>query len=168
MCALAPVLLERLEAFPAFTLVQANMLALAPADLVRTADGALPPYKVVANLPYYITSAVLRHFLEADPPPAALVVMVQREVAERIVARPPDMSLLAVSVQFYGVPRRLFRVPPGAFHPVPKVELAVLRVDVYPPEGRPVAVGDIDAFFAVSAPGSASAASNWATAWRPA
>ncbi len=147
--ALAPVLRERMAAFPAFTLVQGDILELAPGDLARTADGRLPRYKVVANLPYYITSAVLRHFLEADPPPTALVVMVQREVAERIVARPPDMSLLAVSVQFYGVPRLLFRVPPGAFHPAPKVESAVLRVDVYPPEARPVAVADVDAFFAV-------------------
>jgi 16S rRNA (adenine1518-N6/adenine1519-N6)-dimethyltransferase len=147
--ALAPVLLERMTAFPAFTLVQGDILALTPAALVRTPNGGLPPYKVVANLPYYITSAALRHFLEADPPPAALVVMVQREVAERIVARPPDMSLLAVSVQFYGAPRLLFRVPPGAFHPAPKVESAVLRVDVYPPDQRPVAVADVNAFFAV-------------------
>jgi 16S rRNA (adenine1518-N6/adenine1519-N6)-dimethyltransferase len=146
---LAPVLLERMAGFAAFHLVQGNVLDLAPVDLVQAADGALPPYKVVANLPYYITSAVLRHFLEADPPPTALVVMVQREVAERIVARPPDMSLLAVSVQFYGAPRLLFRVPPGAFHPAPKVESAVLRVDVYPPEGRPVAVADVEHFFAV-------------------
>jgi 16S rRNA (adenine1518-N6/adenine1519-N6)-dimethyltransferase len=147
--ALAPVLQERMAGFPAFTLVQGDILDLDPAALVRAASGTLPPYKVVANLPYYITSAVLRHFLEAAPPPTALVVMVQREVAERIVARPPAMSLLAVSVQFYGAPRLLFRVPPGAFHPVPKVESAVLRVDVYPPEGRPVAVIDVAAFFAV-------------------
>ncbi len=147
--ALAPVLLERMAGFPAFTLVQGDILDRDPADLVRTPDGTLPPYKVVANLPYYITSAVLRHFLEAAPPPTALVVMLQREVAERIVARPPAMSLLAVSVQFYGVPRLLFRVPPGAFHPVPKVESAVLRVDVYPPDQRPVGVGDVDAFFTI-------------------
>ena len=147
--ALAPVLLERMAGFPAFTLVQGDILDRDPADLVRTPDGTLPPYKVVANLPYYITSAVLRHFLEAAPPPTALVVMLQREVAERIVARPPAMSLLAVSVQFYGVPRLLFRVPPGAFHPAPKVESAVLRVDVYPPDQRPVGVGDVDAFFTI-------------------
>ena len=147
--ALASVLLERMAGFPAFTLVQGDILDRDPADLVRTPDGTLPPYKVVANLPYYITSAVLRHFLEAAPPPTALVVMLQREVAERIVARPPAMSLLAVSVQFYGVPRLLFRVPPGAFHPAPKVESAVLRVDVYPPDQRPVGVGDVDAFFTI-------------------
>ncbi len=150
---LAPVLLERMATFPAFSLVQGDILERDPADLVRLPDGTLPPYKVVANLPYYITSAVLRHFLEADPPPVVLVVMVQREVAERIAARPPDMSLLAVSVQFYGVPRLLFRVPPGAFHPVPKVESAVLRVDVYPPDGRPVAVADVEHFFAVARAG---------------
>jgi 16S rRNA (adenine1518-N6/adenine1519-N6)-dimethyltransferase len=79
--------------------------------------------------------------------------MVQREVAERIVAQPPEMSLLAVSVQFYGAPRLVFRVPPGAFHPPPKVESAVLRIDVYPPGARPAPVTDVDHFFAVARAG---------------
>jgi len=87
-------------------------------------------YKVVGNLPYYITSAVLRHFLEGRPRPTLLVVTVQREVAERIVAQPGDMSLLAVSVQFYGRPRILARIPAGAFYPSPQVDSAVVRIDV--------------------------------------
>jgi 16S rRNA (adenine1518-N6/adenine1519-N6)-dimethyltransferase len=155
---LAPVLRERMAPFPAFHLVAGDVLALAPADLLAAGPdsataAALPPYKVAANLPYYITSAVLRHFLEAVPPPTRLVVMVQREVAERIVARPPAMSLLAVSVQFYGAARIMFRVPPGAFHPPPKVDSAVLRIDVYPPAVRPVTVADRDHFFAVARAG---------------
>lgn len=87
-------------------------------------------YKVVGNLPYYITSAVLRHFLEDRPRPARLVVTVQREVAERIVAQPGDMSLLAVSVQYYGRPRIAARVPAGSFYPSPQVDSAVVRIDV--------------------------------------
>jgi 16S rRNA (adenine1518-N6/adenine1519-N6)-dimethyltransferase len=87
-------------------------------------------FKVVGNLPYYITSAVLRHFLERVPRPQLVVVTVQREVADRIVARPGKMSLLAVSVQFYGQPRIVARIPAGAFYPSPKVDSAVVRVDV--------------------------------------
>ncbi len=87
-------------------------------------------YKVVANLPYYITSAVLRRFLGEPPRPERMVVTVQREVAQRLVAEPGDMSLLAVSVQLYGRPRVVARVPPGAFYPPPQVDSAVVRVDV--------------------------------------
>ena len=87
-------------------------------------------YKVVGNLPYYITSAILRHFLEKAPRPELMVVTVQREVAARIVAGPGDMSLLAVSVQLYGRPRIAARIPAGAFYPPPQVDSAVLRIEV--------------------------------------
>jgi 16S rRNA (adenine1518-N6/adenine1519-N6)-dimethyltransferase len=99
-------------------------------------------YKVVANLPYYITSAVLRHLFQAAVRPECLVVTVQREVADRIVGRPAQrnrhkqtsrMSMLAVSVQFYGQPRILARIPAGAFRPMPAVDSAVVRVDTYDP-----------------------------------
>jgi 16S rRNA (adenine1518-N6/adenine1519-N6)-dimethyltransferase len=86
-------------------------------------------YKVVGNLPYYITSAVLRRFLEAGPRPRLMVVTVQREVAERIVAAPGEMSLLAVSVRFYGQPRIVARIRAGAFYPPPQVDSAVVRID---------------------------------------
>jgi 16S rRNA (adenine1518-N6/adenine1519-N6)-dimethyltransferase len=88
-------------------------------------------YKVVANLPYYITSAVLRHVLSAMPRPRQITVMVQREVAQRIVAKPGDMSLLSIGVQVFGQPRIVFRVPAGAFFPRPKVDSALLQIDVY-------------------------------------
>jgi 16S rRNA (adenine1518-N6/adenine1519-N6)-dimethyltransferase len=103
------------------------------------------PYKVVANLPYQITSAILRHFLEADPAPQLMVVMVQWEVAERIVAQPPDMSVLAHSVQFYAAPEIVARVPASSFLPSPKVDSAVLRLRRH--ATPPVAVDDVDAFF---------------------
>jgi 16S rRNA (adenine1518-N6/adenine1519-N6)-dimethyltransferase len=141
---LMPHLEERFADWPQVALVQGDVLDISPGEL--TGGRA---YKLVANLPYYITSAVLRHFLESEDRPERLVVMVQREVAERIVASPPDMSLLAVSVQFYGRPKVMFRVPPGAFRPAPKVESAVVRVDVYPPGESPVTTADEGAFFRV-------------------
>lgn len=89
-------------------------------------------YKVVANLPYYITSAILRHLLEADNRPARVIVMVQKEVAQRICARPGQMSILAVSVQFYAKPSPVHHVPASAFFPRPKVDSTVLKLDVFP------------------------------------
>lgn len=91
-----------------------------------------PGYLVVANIPYYITSAVIRHLLEAPVRPSRLVLTMQKEVADRICARPGDLSLLALSVQVYGDPRPVARIPAGAFYPPPKVDSTVLRVDLYP------------------------------------
>jgi 16S rRNA (adenine1518-N6/adenine1519-N6)-dimethyltransferase len=101
-------------------------------DVLQVSDFGFPPrtYKVVGNLPYYITSAILRHFLERECRPRLIVVTVQREVAERIVAQPGEMSLLAVSVQFYGQPRIVARIKAGAFYPPPKVDSAVVRIEV--------------------------------------
>lgn len=87
-------------------------------------------YKVVANLPYYITSAALRHLLETEQPPSLAVLMVQWEVAQRICATPGDLSILAVSVQYYAEPRIVQRVPASAFTPRPKVDSAILRLTV--------------------------------------
>lgn len=114
---------------PAVRIVHGDILDLRPADLFVP---PAPSFKLVANLPYYITSAVLRHMLETPPRPTLAVVMVQKEVALRICARPGDLSLLAVSVRFYAAPRLVHTVPAGAFYPRPKVESAVLRLDVYP------------------------------------
>src|SRR6185503_17425934 len=88
-------------------------------------------YKLVANLPYYITAPTFRHFLESANPPRLLVVMVQYEVAQRITAKPGDLSLLAVSIQFYGQPRIIARVPARAFYPAPKVDSAIVRVGLH-------------------------------------
>ncbi len=90
-----------------------------------------PAYLVVANIPYYITSALVRHLLETSFPPQSLVLTVQREVAERICAAPGEMSLLALSVQVYGSPQIVARIPAGAFYPPPKVNSAVIRVELY-------------------------------------
>jgi 16S rRNA (adenine1518-N6/adenine1519-N6)-dimethyltransferase len=85
-------------------------------------------YKVVANLPYQITSAVIRLFLEAENPPAEMILMVQKEVGERITAKPGDMSLLAISVQYYAETEYLFTVPRSAFWPSPQVDSCVIRI----------------------------------------
>ncbi len=104
-------------------------------------------YKVVANLPYYITSAVLRHLLESMPRPERVVVTVQKEVGQRIVAGPGKMSLLAVSVQFYGQPALVHHIPAGAFYPPPKVDSAVVRIDTFV---QPAITGvDVKSFFKV-------------------
>lgn len=105
---------------------------------------ALSPYKVVANLPYYITSHVLRHFLEASVKPEVMVAMVQKEVAEAIVAGPGKRSVLSISVQFYGRPSIVTYVPAASFYPKPGVDSAVVRIDVYP---RPPVDVDEESFF---------------------
>jgi 16S rRNA (adenine1518-N6/adenine1519-N6)-dimethyltransferase len=121
------LLSETTRTFGNVELVARDLLVLDPAEIFGAA-----PYKLVANLPYYITAPTFRHFLESKNPPRLLVVMVQWEVAQRIVAAPGNLSLLGVSVQFYGRPQIVARVPADAFYPAPKVDSAILRVDVYP------------------------------------
>ena len=118
---------DAVAAHPNVRVVNADILECDPAQLARGR-----PYKLVANLPYYITSSIIRLFLELTTRrPTLCVVMVQREVAERMVAPPGDMSLLAVGVQFYGKPRIVGLVPAQAFYPTPKVDSAIVRIDVY-------------------------------------
>jgi len=142
--ALCDRLRRRLAAFPNVEPVCADILSLSPDELLARAQ-ASPPYVVVANLPYYIASAVLRHLLESAQPPARMIVMVQAEVAQSIAASPGRMGLLSVGVQFYAKVRVLFYVPPRAFHPPPKVRSAVIHLDVRPEPA--VAVDDRQTFF---------------------
>lgn len=107
--------------------VHGDILKLKPDELIHE-----PNYIVAANIPYYITSAVIRHLLESKIKPRRIVLTIQQEVAERICAQPGDLSLLALSVQVYGEPRIAARIPAEAFFPKPKVASAVLRVDVFP------------------------------------
>ena len=86
-------------------------------------------YKVVANLPYYAASPIIRRFLEQDHPPGAMVVMVQQEVAESMVAEPGNMSILSVATQLYAKARMVCKVPPTSFRPSPKVNSAVVRLE---------------------------------------
>jgi len=95
-----------------------------------------PPYDVVANLPYHITSPILHALLGGPPRPARLVLMVQREVAERIAAPPGKMSYLSVFVQYHARVRIAVRVPAAAFEPEPAVESAVIVVEPYEADDR--------------------------------
>jgi 16S rRNA (adenine1518-N6/adenine1519-N6)-dimethyltransferase len=139
---LAAVLRQRLASVENVTIVNGDILKLEPSALV---GDDIKEYKAVANLPYYITSAVIRHFLEAPLKPRLMVLMVQKEVAEAIVAEPGRMSLLSASVQFYGRPEIVGYVPAGCFYPQPEVDSAILKIDVYPQPA--VAVDDNDGFF---------------------
>jgi 16S rRNA (adenine1518-N6/adenine1519-N6)-dimethyltransferase len=148
--ALIPVLHEILSAYPNVRIVQGDILALDPDDLMCE-DGRAAKYCVVANIPYYITSALIRHLLEARYPPDTLTLTVQREVAERICASPGDMSLLALSVQVYGRPQVAARIPAGAFYPPPKVDSAVIRVALFDQPRIPRA--QLPAFFRLAKAG---------------
>lgn len=127
-------------------LIYGDILKLDPAKLILT-DG----YLVVANIPYYITSAIIRHLLESIRKPKRLVLTIQKEVAQRICAQPDDLSLLALSVQVYGKPTIGARIPAGAFYPPPNVDSAVIRVELFPEPLIPGA--QLDTFFRLAKAG---------------
>ncbi len=108
---------------------QLNNVELIKGDVLKV-KGFIPAgaYSVLANLPFYITSPTIRMFLESENPPTKMILLIQREVAKRICSRPPEMSILAVSVQFYAVPRIAFNVPRGAFWPQPEVDCSVIEI----------------------------------------
>jgi 16S rRNA (adenine1518-N6/adenine1519-N6)-dimethyltransferase len=144
---------RRFAGTPSVAVVCAGVLEHTPRALLAEGSTA-PPYVVVANIPYYITAPILRTFLESPDRPRRLTLMVQKEVAESIVAPPGQMSLLGVSVQFYGEARLLFTVPPAAFQPPPKVASAVVQIDVR--DHPAVDVPDVEAFFDVVRAGFAT------------
>lgn len=96
----------------------------------HTSKGPVPQYKVVANLPYYLTGVFMQRVLRQPPRPSNVTVLIQREVAENMVAKPGKMNLLALSVQLIGLPRMVMHVPATSFSPAPKVESAVIAVDI--------------------------------------
>lgn len=135
-----------LDWHPNVKLVWGDILKVDLTDLVGGRD-----HVVVANIPYNITSAVLRRLMESDNPAYRVVLTVQREVAERVVAGAGDMSLLALSVQLYGEARITGHIPAGAFYPQPKVDSAILAIDRYQhPRIAPV---EIDRFFQLAKAG---------------
>jgi len=137
---LIPPLTNVLSACENVQIVEGDVLNL-PLEELLPDDG----YLVVANIPYYISSAIIRRLLEAEKRPARMVLTVQQEVAERICARDGKLSLLALSVQVFGAPRIAARIPAGCFYPVPDVDSAVLTIALYP---QPlIALDALDAFF---------------------
>jgi len=140
---LASLLKHRLASLSNVDIINADILNVSPSQLVEGGND----YKVVANLPYYITSPILRHFVEASLKPSLMVVMVQREVGEAIVANPGKMTLLAISLQVYSKPKIVSYVSAQSFYPSPKVDSVIVRFELLP---EPVVkVADINSFFDV-------------------
>ncbi len=115
-------------------LIQANILTIPSYQLKAKS------FKLISNIPYNITSALLEKFLTEEPRPSRMVLLVQKEVADRIVAVPPKMSILSVACQLYADVKRIAVIPPGAFSPRPKVDSAIVRLDL-----RPLARSEIEA-----------------------
>lgn len=136
---LSELLASRLQKVPSVRIVNTDILKVSPAELL----GGETRYKVVANLPYYITSPVLHHFVLSYPRPTLMVMMLQREVAEAVVARSGKMGLLAIALHIYTKPRIVAYVPPRSFYPPPKVESAIVRFDILP---QPAINVDTDRF----------------------
>lgn len=132
---LAKKLQDELSSTSNVVVVQGDFLSAEPVEWIkqgmREAGNIPASFKVVANVPYYITSAILRHLLEAEIKPSVIVLTVQKEVAHRMVAQPPRMNLLAVSAQFFSKPHIVRTIAAGAFYPRPKVDSAVVRLDVH-------------------------------------
>lgn len=143
---LLPALREVVDPFPNVRIVEGDILSLDLADLVGGER-----YQVVANIPYNITSAVIRKLMEADSSPGRVVLTIQQEVAERIVAEPGDMSLLALSVQLYGEPSVRNRISKRDFYPSPEVDSAVLRIDLR--AELPLSNGELEALFMLARAG---------------
>lgn len=146
---LIPILSERFRSVPHVHIIHEDFLAAYLPAIVGEHD----PYVVVANVPYYITSAIIRHVLEALRRPRRMVLTVQLEVAERLTAKPgqADMSLLSVSAQYYTQPQIVTRFKPAVFYPRPDVDSAVVRLDSHP--APLVDVPDDQTFFEVARAG---------------
>src|SRR3990167_1072977 len=95
----------------------------------RESFARMVPYWVVANIPYYLTARLIRKLLEEVPQPNDILFTIQKEVAERIVSKPPHMNLLALAVQIYGMPKILFTIPKNAFWPAPEVDAALIAIN---------------------------------------
>ena len=115
-----PILKKTLQPFSNVTIIQGDFLKINLPQLLETEGFSKNNYLVVANIPYYITSALIRKLLESKTPPKKLVLTIQKEIAERITANKDHLSILAISVQIYGTPRIEFTIPSTAFYPTPR------------------------------------------------
>lgn len=121
---LAEMLKENLKEYNNLEIINSDILKLNPIPYTLHPT----PYKLVANLPYYITSPIIREFLEAKNKPELMVLMVQKEVSQRICAKPPQMSILSVSVQIYAQPKIITYVSKNSFWPKPKIDSAIIEI----------------------------------------
>jgi 16S rRNA (adenine1518-N6/adenine1519-N6)-dimethyltransferase len=132
--AVLPPLREALTNFENVQIIEGDILEKNPDELMQGKD-----YVVVANIPYYISSAIIRHLMEAANRPKRVVLTVQKEVAERVIARDGKMSLLSLSVQVFGQVSMAGVIPAGSFLPAPDVDSAVLKIELYPEPLIPLA-----------------------------
>ncbi len=110
--------------------ITAGKLEIIEGDILKFDPSTLPKkYKLVANIPYYITGAIIEQFLSTEYQPQSMVLLMQKEVADRIVARDGKQSVLSIAVRAYGKPKVIARVPAGAFNPPPKVDSAILYIE---------------------------------------
>lgn len=119
---------KTLKNYKNIEIIQGDILKLEIPKLFKNLKLKIKNYKIVANLPYYIVSPVIRRFLETEKKPKEMILMVQKEVAQRICSQPPDMNILAVSVQFYAEPKIISFVSKKSFWPQPKVDSAILKI----------------------------------------
>lgn len=145
---LIPILEDTLSAYDNVTVINQDVLKLDINQLAMEKNGG-KPIKVVANLPYYITTPIIMGLFESGVPLKSLTVMVQKEVAERMQARPggKDYGALSLAVQYYAEPYLAANVPPNCFMPRPNVGSAVIRLTRY--ETPPVAVKDEHLMFGI-------------------
>lgn len=143
---LFPALQEALAPYANVKTIHGDILNLDLDGLLHDQD-----FVVVANIPYYITSAIIRKLLEANKRPSRMILTIQKEVAERIIARDGKMSLLALSVQVYGKPDLVATIPAGAFFPAPDVDSAVLKLTLY--EKPLIQEQNLDLFFKLAQAG---------------
>lgn len=122
------VLGETIKDYKNVEIIHGDILKLKINELIENCKFKIENYKVAANIPYYLTSPLIRNMLEAKFPPKDLVLMIQKEVAERICQNPPHMSLLAVSVQFYAKAKIISNVSKGCFWPSPKIDSAIIKI----------------------------------------
>ena len=135
-----PILKKVIKDFTNVRLIQGDIMEIDSHAITSRAG-----YKVVANIPYYLTSNLIRRLLEAPLKPTQIALTIQKEVAQRICAEPGKMSLLSLGVQIYGKPVIAFIIPPTAFYPVPGVDSALLLVDLFNQPVIPVEL--LDGFF---------------------
>lgn len=121
---LIPILSSEFSSYTNFTLLEGDVLSFNPSDTKLESN----TYKLIANIPYYITGAIFERFLSVVNQPSTMVVLIQKEVAERIVARDKKESILSLSVKAYGEPKIVYRVNKGSFNPIPTVDSAVLGI----------------------------------------
>ena len=125
-------LVERLQehfvASKSVSILEGNILDVNLKELLETSGFAVHPYKIIANIPYYITAPIIRTLLSLKYQPTSMTLMVQDEVADRLAAKPGDMSLLSIMAQYYATVEKKFFVPREAFDPVPKVDSAVIQI----------------------------------------